>query len=70
MCLFRWSSWFQLSISFTGVTAPFYPNLYNFKLGIGNLQVGINPAASLRSRDGGSPTAITTYGSPRTHVHA
>jgi hypothetical protein len=58
--LLRWISWFQILVTFTSVTKPHYPNLEDFKLAIGNLQVGINPTAQLRSRDGASPLADTS----------
>lgn len=43
------------------MTAPNYPNLENLAQAIGFLQVAINPLAGLKSRDGGSPPAITEY---------
>ena len=55
-----WTSWFQITVQFTEVTAPFYPNLYNFSLSIGNIRAGIKPGTMLQTRDGQFMQADTT----------
>ena len=45
----RWQTWYILRVHITSITAPFYPNLHDYSLAVGNLKVAINPDAGLQA---------------------